>query len=115
MCQLQSVGPLALIEKIERHFGGPPQGITIAVWGLAFKPRTDDIREAPALVLLDYLLRNGASVRVHDPEAMPNVKKELSLRKDLGTLEGRLTFSDLPMDCLNGAAALAINTEWAVF
>lgn len=46
---------------------------------------------------------------------MPNVKKELSLRRDIGTHEGRLTFSDLPMDCLDGAAALAINTEWAVF
>ena len=104
-----------LIGKIEKHFGGPPKGKTLAVWGLAFKPRTDDIREAPALVLIDYLLKSGARVQTHDPEAMPNVKREYAGRKDLGSLEGRLVFSDQPLDCLEGADALAINTEWNVF
>ncbi|MBC7854809.1 MAG: UDP-glucose/GDP-mannose dehydrogenase family protein [Pirellulaceae bacterium] len=104
-----------LIEKIEKHFGGPPKGKTIAVWGLAFKPRTDDIREAPALVLIDYLLKSGARVQAHDPEAMPNVKKEYAARKDLGNLDQRVLFADQPLDCLKGADALAINTEWSVF
>ena len=60
--------------KINEHFDGKLGGKTIAVWGLAFKPRTDDIREAPALVLIDWLLAQGAAVRVHDPEAMNNVR-----------------------------------------
>ena len=104
-----------LIGKIQQHFGGPPKGKTLAVWGLAFKPRTDDIREAPALVLIDYLLKSGARVQAHDPEAMPNVQKEYAQRKDLGNLDGRLRFTDQPLDCLEGADALAINTEWNVF
>jgi UDPglucose 6-dehydrogenase len=104
-----------LIDKIEKHFGGPPKGKTIAVWGLAFKPRTDDIREAPALVLIDYLLKSGARVQTHDPEAMVNVRKEYEQRKDLGNLDQRLIFADQPLDCLEGADALAINTEWNVF
>ena len=65
---------LVLFEKITRHFGNDLSGKTIAVWGLAFKPRTDDIREAPALALIDSLLAAGASIRVHDPEAMANVR-----------------------------------------
>src|SRR5262245_23029368 len=64
------------IDKLESHFRGKLSGKTIAVWGLAFKPRTDDIREAPALVLIDWLLKQGAAVRVHDPEAMDNVRKD---------------------------------------
>ena len=104
-----------LIEKIERHFGGPPKGKTIAIWGLSFKPRTDDIREAPALVLIDYLLANGARVQMHDPEAMENVRKEYAQRKELGNLEKRMIYADNPLDSLEGADALAINTEWNVF
>src|SRR5262245_43301522 len=63
-----------LFEKISRHFGGDLAGKSIAVWGLAFKPRTDDIRESPALTLIDSLLSAGVGVRVHDPEAMANVR-----------------------------------------
>src|SRR5262245_20419246 len=93
-------------EKIERHFAGNLKGKTIAVWGLAFKPRTDDIRDAPALVLIDRLLQLGAQLQVHDPEAMTNVR----------TLYGaKLTYAELPMDALDGADALAIVTEWGEF
>jgi UDPglucose 6-dehydrogenase len=95
-----------LLEKIERHFGGQLKGKTIAVWGLAFKPRTDDIREAPALVLIDRLLERGAHVRVHDPEAMGNVR---------ALYGSRLTYGSQPMDVLEDADALAINTEWGEF
>ena len=62
--------------RFEQHFGGDLDGKTIAIWGLAFKPRTDDIREAPALVLIDWLLERGAKVKVHDPEAMNNVRAD---------------------------------------
>lgn len=92
-----------MISKIDAHFGGKLRGKTIAVWGLAFKPRTDDIREAPALVLIDWLLSQGASVRVHDPEAMENV------HRDYGD---RLTYCTKPMMALDGVDALAIMTEW---
>jgi UDPglucose 6-dehydrogenase len=91
------------IDKLERHFAGNLRGKTIGVWGLAFKPRTDDIREAPALVLIDWLLEQGAAVRVHDPEAMENV------RKDYGD---KLIYCNKPMHALDGADALAIMTEW---
>jgi UDPglucose 6-dehydrogenase len=89
--------------KLSEHFGGDLKGKTIAVWGLAFKPRTDDIREAPALVLIDWLLSQGATVQVHDPEAINNV------RADYGD---KLTYCELRMDALEGADALCIMTEW---
>jgi len=95
-----------LLDKICQHFGERLGGKTLAVWGLAFKPRTDDVREAPALVLIDELLARGAKVQVHDPEAMDNVRQ----------LYGeRLVYSDRPLDVLEGADALAINTEWGEF
>ena len=92
-----------LIEKIDRHFGGNVRGKTVAVWGLAFKPRTDDIREAPALVLIDWLLAKSAVVRVHDPEAMENVRAQYG---------EKLIYCAKPMEALDGADALAIMTEW---
>jgi UDPglucose 6-dehydrogenase len=92
-----------LIDKIATHFADKLSGKTIAVWGLAFKPRTDDIREAPALVLIDWLLDQGASVRVHDPEAMENVRVQYG---------DRLTYCKKQMQALDGADALAIMTEW---
>lgn len=92
-----------VIEKIEKHFGGNLRNKTIAIWGLAFKPRTDDIREAPALVLVDWLLSKGASVRVHDPEAMDNVRR---------VYNDKLTYCPKPMQAIEGADALAIMTEW---
>lgn len=89
--------------KIEQHFEGDLNGKTIAVWGLAFKPRTDDIREAPALVLINWLLEKGATVHVHDPEAMENVKAELG---------DKITYCERRMAAIEGADALVIMTEW---
>jgi len=95
-----------LLRKIEQHFEGRLQGLTIAVWGLAFKPGTDDIREAPSLVLLDGLLRRSVGLRVHDPVAMENVKRYYG---------DRLIYCQRPEDALDGADGLAIVTEWKQF
>lgn len=95
-----------LLAKIDRHFGEQLAGRTIGVWGLAFKPRTDDIREAPALVLIDGLLARGAKLQVHDPEAMDNVR---------AVYGERLSYADTPMAALVGADAVAIVTEWSEF
>jgi UDPglucose 6-dehydrogenase len=92
-----------MIDKLAEHFGGNLRGKTIAVWGLAFKPRTDDIREAPALVLIDWLLSQGATVRVHDPEAMENVRRQYG---------EKLAYCPKPLEALQRADALAIMTEW---
>lgn len=92
-----------VIEKLKEHFGGSLKDKVIAIWGLAFKPRTDDIREAPALTLVDYLLSQGAKVQVHDPEAMGNVRKIYG---------DKLSYFDLQMPALKGAHALCIMTEW---
>ncbi len=92
--------------KIEQHFDGQLSGKTIAIWGLAFKPSTDDTREAPALVLIDRLLELGATVRAHDPEAMDNVRSEYG---------DKITYCDHPMEATEGADALAIVTEWQDF
>ena len=78
----------------------------MAIWGLAFKPRTDDIREAPALVLIDALLAAGVALRVHDPEALANVR---------AIYGDRLTYCDRPYGALEQADALAIVTEWNEF
>src|SRR5262249_5306599 len=80
-----------LARKILAHFGGDARGKTVAVWGLAFKPRTDDVREAPSLVLIDALLAAGVSVRVHDPEALNNVREIYG---------ERLTYCDRPYGTL---------------
>jgi UDPglucose 6-dehydrogenase len=95
-----------LPRKIDEHFRGHLAGKTIGVWGLAFKPGTDDIREAAALVLLDRLLELGATVRVFDPEATANVRKLYG---------AKLTYCEQRDDVLEGADALAIVTEWKQF
>ncbi len=92
-----------LFEKLERHFDGKLKQRTVAVWGLAFKAETDDVRESPALVLVDALLAAGATVRVHDPEAMPTARRQLG---------DRVTYAAHAYDALAGADALAIVTEW---
>jgi UDPglucose 6-dehydrogenase len=92
--------------KLAHHFKDGLRGKTIAVWGLAFKPRTDDIREAPALVLIDALLNEGAHVRVHDPEAIANVR---------AIYGDKLTYCDRPYGALEEADALVVATEWNEF
>jgi UDPglucose 6-dehydrogenase len=95
-----------LYGKIHKHFAGALAGKILGIWGLAFKPRTDDIREAPSLTLIDLLLAQGVRLRVHDPEAMANVR----------TLYGdRLTYCDRPYSALEGSDGLAIVTEWQEF
>jgi len=93
-------------KKIASHFSGSLAGKTIAVWGLSFKPRTDDIREAPALVLLDELLRQQVRLQVYDPEATANVQKVYG---------DKLIYAATAPEALDGADALAILTEWNEF
>lgn len=95
-----------LFRKVQNHFGAQLNGLVIAVWGLAFKPRTDDIREAPALTLIDSLLQAGAEVRVHDPIAMENVREKYG---------DQLTYCENMYDALDEADALLIVTEWSEF
>ncbi len=95
-----------LAAKVRHSLGDDLHGRRIAVWGLAFKPRTDDIREAPALVLIDELLAAGAEVHVHDPEAMPNVRRQLG---------DRISYHENPYAALDHADALVLCTEWAEY
>ncbi|MBA3285310.1 MAG: UDP-glucose/GDP-mannose dehydrogenase family protein [Nitrosopumilus sp.] len=96
----------ALIPRILNYFDNDLKGKKIAIWGLAFKPDTDDIREAPALYNIEALLAHGATVSAFDPEAMNNVKK---------ILDNRITFVETQYDALKDADALLIATEWTVF
>lgn len=95
-----------LVDKIQYHFGNHISGKKFALWGLSFKPDTDDIREAPALEIIEELLKAGAKVSAFDPEAMENVKKLLG---------DQIEFSENPYDVLDGADALVIATEWGIF
>jgi UDPglucose 6-dehydrogenase len=95
-----------LFEKLSRAFGGELGGATVAVWGLAFKPNTDDMREAPALVLIEALLAAGATVRGYDPAATHEAKKVLG---------ERITYCTRSYEALEGADALVIVTEWNDF
>ncbi len=92
-----------LFDKLEHRLGAALSGATVAVWGLAFKAETDDVRESPALVLVEQLLAAGARVRAHDPAAIA------SARRHLGE---RVTYAANAYDAVEGAAALAIVTEW---
>ncbi len=96
----------ALVPKIKQRFEDNLKGLKIAVWGLAFKPETDDIREAPSLYIIDELLKAGATVSAFDPEAMDNV------RKKLGT---SINFTESMYAPLQDADALVICTEWSIF
>ena len=95
-----------LFPKIKNFFRGDLSGKKIAVWGLAFKPDTDDIREAPALFMIEALLDAGANISAYDPEAMPNVKNSLGAKIDYAADE---------YSALSGADALLICTEWGIF
>lgn len=95
-----------LLSKIKDYFKGDLKGKTIAIWGLAFKPHTDDIREAPALYNIEALLEAGATVRAHDPEAMENVKKIFG---------NKIEYFENPYEAADGADAIFIATEWPEF
>jgi len=95
----------ALLPKIDAHYGDI-KGKTVAMWGLAFKPNTDDIREAPALEMIDALLQRGAKVQCYDPEAMPNVQRILG---------DSVVFAEKMYSALEGADFLVIATEWPEF
>jgi UDPglucose 6-dehydrogenase len=92
-----------LFEKLSRHFEGKLSGRTVAVWGLAFKAETDDVRESPALVLIESLLGAGAKVRVHDPAAIETARHQLG---------DRVTYATSAYEALVGADALVVVTEW---
>jgi UDPglucose 6-dehydrogenase len=96
---------LQLLMKLRRHFGSL-KGRRIAVWGLAFKPKTDDMREAPAVPLIQGLLKEGASIHAYDPEAMKVAK---------GIFGSRISFADNGYAALTGADSLVIVTEWNEF
>jgi UDPglucose 6-dehydrogenase len=95
-----------LVEKVARHFGADLSGRTFAVWGLSFKPRTDDMRDAPSIVIVEALLRAGAKIQAHDPEAMDEAKKIFG---------DRILYYKRNYDSLGGADALLVVTEWNEF
>jgi len=97
-----------LFHKIERHFGGSIAGRTLALWGLAFKPNTDDMREAPAVTLIELLLRAGAQVRAYDPVAAAEARRLFAGRSGFALTKSAYEAAD-------GADALAIVTEWQEF
>jgi UDPglucose 6-dehydrogenase len=92
-----------LFEKLTRAMGGDLRGAHIAVWGLAFKPNTDDMREAPSLVLIESLLSAGATATAHDPAAMPETRRRIG---------ERIGYAETNYDALAGADALVVVTDW---
>ncbi len=99
---------LRLFDKIHQHFDGQLKGKTVALWGLAFKPNTDDMREASSRALMEALWEAGVQVRAHDPVAMEECRRIYGKRPDL-------TLCDSPEATLDGADVLAIVTEWTIF
>jgi len=97
-----------LATKIVKRFGADLKGLNFALWGLAFKPNTDDMREAPSRVLVAALLERGASITAYDPVAMDEARQ-------IYQAENRVRFAESPMAALEGADALAIVTEWKEF
>ena len=95
-----------LVEKIKSFYHGKLKGKHFALWGLAFKPSTDDIREAPALSMIKAILQEGATITAYDPEAMSNVKQELG---------NKINYAQSQYQALEGADALLIATEWSEF
>ena len=95
-----------LVKKVKAHFGQRLEGLCFAVWGLAFKPRTDDMRDAPAITVVEALLEAGAKVQAFDPEAMVEAKRIFG---------DRIGYANRNYDALNGASALLVLTEWNEF
>lgn len=104
--EVNEIQKRVLVEKVKKYFKGDLKGKKFALWGLAFKPETDDIREAPALYIIDDLLQAGAAVTVFDPEAMSNVKNLIG---------EKITYAADQYEALKDADALLIVTEWSVF
>ena len=98
--------PARFVEKIRKHFEGNLRDKRIAVWGLSFKPRTNDMRDAPSIKIIESLLADGAAVAAYDPEATDEAKRIFS---------GRIQLSSSNYGCLEGADALLIVTEWQAF
>ena len=97
---------LILVDKILQHFNNNIKGMTFAVWGLAFKPNTDDMRDAPSIVIINKLLEHGAGIKAYDPAAMENAKFHF---------QDRIEYVEEQYDCLDNAEALLIVTEWNEF
>lgn len=102
----------ALVKKIVNYFSKadsefPLKGLKFCIWGLAFKPQTDDMREAPSIVIIRALIENGARLQVYDPEAVPNAKKIFTI--------GPVLYFDNMYDALEGADAMVLVTEWPQF
>jgi UDPglucose 6-dehydrogenase len=95
-----------LFDKLKKHFGESLSALTFAIWGLAFKPRTDDMRDAPSITVIESLLAAGARVHAFDPEAMEEARKIFG---------DRIQYTHRNYDALHGAAALLILTEWNEF
>ena len=95
-----------LVDKVKRHFGSDLSGHTFAVWGLSFKPRTDDMRDAPSITVIESLLEAGAKIQAFDPEAMEEAKKVFG---------DKIHYAPRNYDALRDAAALLVLTEWNEF
>ncbi len=104
--KVNALQKLSLVEKISSYYKGQLKGKHIALWGLAFKPNTDDIREAPALSIIDALVSMGATITAYDPEAMPNVKAQIG---------DKIQYAQSQYEALTGADFLIIATEWSEF
>jgi UDPglucose 6-dehydrogenase len=104
--EVNAIQKKVLVEKVKKYYGGDLKGKQFAIWGLAFKPETDDIREAPALYIIDELLKEGAVITAYDPEAMNNVSYQVG---------DKINYADDHYEALNGADALLILTEWSTF
>ena len=104
--EVNTIQKKVLVEKVKKYFNNDLKGKKIALWGLAFKPETDDIREAPALYIIDELLAAGAHVTAFDPEAMKNVKSLLG---------DKINYAEDQYEAITGADTLLIVTEWSVF
>jgi UDPglucose 6-dehydrogenase len=104
--EVNEIQKTVLTEKVKKYYNGDLAGKHFALWGLAFKPETDDIREAPALYIIDALLAAGATVSAFDPEGMANVK---------ALLGDKITYAENQYEVLKDADALLIVTEWSLF
>ena len=104
--EVNEIQKLTLVQKVKSYFGNDLTGKNFALWGLAFKPETDDIREAPSLDIINELTLAGANIVSYDPEAMPNVKKLIG---------DKIKYANSSLEALKNVDALLIATEWAAF